>query len=69
MIERALDGATWSMEEIASAAGISVDSLYAWKVGRRNPTPENVAALADALERRGGELTKLAEALRREARE
>ncbi len=69
MIEQALDGATWSIEEIAAAAGVSVDSLNAWKVGRRSPTPENLSRLADALESRRGELKALAAKLRRAAGE
>lgn len=69
MIEQALDGATWSMEEIAAAAGVSVNSLYAWKVGRRSPTPKNLARLADALESRRGELKALAAKLRKAAGE
>ena len=64
VIERALDIATGNIKEIADAAGISYATLWAWKVGRRNPTPENLAALADALERRGGELQVLAQELR-----
>jgi transcriptional regulator with XRE-family HTH domain len=69
MIDKALDKATGSLQTIADDAGISYDTLWAWKTGRRNPTPENLARLADALDRRGGELVKLAEALRKEAGE
>ena len=69
MIDRALDGATASLEEIAEAAGVTYNTLYAWKTGRRNPTPENIARLAAALERRGGDLQTLAEELRKAAGE
>lgn len=65
MIDRALEGATTSLEDIAAAAGITYNTLHAWKTGRRNPSPENLAKLADAIERRGGELQALAEELRR----
>ena len=41
----------------------------AWRAGLRNPTPENLAALADALERRGSELQELAQELREAAAE
>ncbi len=44
---------------------MSQTTLYAWRNGKRNPTPDNLAALADAFERRGGELKELAEKLRR----
>lgn len=66
MIEGALDRAVATLEDIARDAGITYDTLYAWKAGRRNPSPENLARLADALERRGGELVELAERLREE---
>jgi transcriptional regulator with XRE-family HTH domain len=69
MIDRALDTATVSLQAIADETGVSYDTLWAWKNGRRNPSPENLAALADALERRGGELVKLAEQLRKEVGE
>ena len=67
MIERALDVATGNLEGIAADAGISYATLWAWKAGRRNPSPENLAALADALERRGARLQALAKELQRAA--
>jgi transcriptional regulator with XRE-family HTH domain len=67
MIDRALDTATVSLQTIADETGLSYDTLWAWKNGRRNPSPENLAALADALGRRGGELARLAEELRKAA--
>lgn len=69
MIGRALDGAAGSLGEIAADAGVSYDTLYAWKTGRRNPTPENLARLAEALDRRGEELRDLARELREAAGE
>lgn len=65
MIDRALEGATASLEDIAAATGVTYDTLYAWRTGRRKPSPENLAKLADAIERRGGELQVLAEELRK----
>lgn len=67
MIEKVLERATASLEEIAEEAGVTYNTLYGWKAGRRNPTPENLAKLADALERRSTELAELAEKLRQEA--
>ena len=67
MLSEALDVAAGSLHEIAEDAGISYDTLWAWKIGRRNPSPKNLAKLADALERRGGELTELAVKLREAA--
>lgn len=51
----------------AEAAAVTYETLHAWRTARRNPGPENLAALADALEHRGGALTKLAQELRKEA--
>lgn len=61
MIDRALNRATADIQAIASDAGVSHDTLRAWKNGRRNRDPRE---LADAIERRGGELQALAEELR-----
>lgn len=69
MIDQALDRAAASLEDVARDVGVSYETLYAWKNGRRNPSPENLARLADALEKRGGELTELARELREEAGE
>ena len=67
MIAQAVQGAAGSMEELAGETGVTYASLKAWVDGRRNPSPANLVKLADALERRGGEVVKLAEALRKEA--
>ena len=67
MIAQAVQGAAGSMEELAAETGVTYASLKAWVDGRRNPSPANLVKLADALERRGGEVVKLAEALRKEA--
>lgn len=64
MIDRALDGATVSLEDIAAAAGISYNTLHAWRTGRRNPSRDNLLKLADAIEHRGGELQSLAAGIR-----
>lgn len=65
----ALQALAPSLRQIADDTGFSYATLRAWSSGARTPSPENLARLADALERRGGELSKLAEALRREAGE
>ena len=67
MIEDLLDTATANIQDIADESGISYDTLWAWKSGRRNPTPENLLRLADVVERRGARLAKLAERLRKAA--
>lgn len=64
MLERVLDGATTSLEELAAEAGISYDTLYAWRSGRRNPTRGSLARLADALDRQAGALQGLAREVR-----
>src|SRR5688572_1908254 len=67
MIQEALQAAAGSLEDLAGEVGVTYASLKAWADGRRNPTSENLASLAAALERRGGQLTELAEELRRHA--
>ena len=64
MIQRVLEAAPLSIETLAKEAGVSRGTLYMWMNGKRNPTLENLLALADALGRRGGELQELAEQLR-----
>ena len=64
MIRSVLEAAPLTIDGLAKEAGISRATLYAWMNGKRNPTSENLAALADALERRGGELQGLAKQLR-----
>ena len=64
MIQSILEAAPLTIDSLAKEAGVSRGTLYLWMNGKRNPTPENLAALADALERRGGELKELAEQLR-----
>ncbi len=65
MIQSILEAAPLSIDGLAKEAGVSRATLYAWMNGSRNPTSENLAALANALERRGGELRELAKQLRR----
>lgn len=69
MVRRIVEEASVSLASLADEAGISTATLYAWANEKRNPTPENLARLADALEKRGGELTELAEELREAAEE
>lgn len=69
LVQEVLAAAPFSMRQLAEESGLSYAMLRGWKIGRRVPLPENLARLADALERRGGDLNKLAEQLRREAGE
>lgn len=69
MVQQILERAPLSIDGLAEAAGISRHTLHAWAAGRRNPTPENMRALADALDAQGDELHELAAELRREAKE
>jgi len=67
IISEVFAAAAPKVDDLASVAGVSRATLYAWRNGTRNPSPENLARLADALERRGGELQRLAESLRKAA--
>lgn len=69
MIDKALDGATASLEDIARSAGVTYNTLYQWKTGRRNPTPENLKRLADAVRGRSDELRELADEIQAAADE
>ena len=64
VIAQALRVTLGNLKELADEVGVSYASIRSWADGRRNPTPENLAALANALERRGGELRELAKQLR-----
>ena len=64
MIEQVLARAVPSVDAFANEVGVSRATLYAWRNGKRNPSPENLAKLAAVLERRGGELQALATELR-----
>lgn len=67
IIKQVMAAAVPNVDSFAEDVGVSRATLYAWRNGKRNPTPENLTRLADALERRGGELVELADALRQEA--
>ena len=65
MIAKALGLATGSLEKLADEIGVTRFTLWLWASGERNPTPANLKKLADILERRGGELSRVAKQLRR----
>ena len=67
MIVEALERTTGDMGELAEEIGVSYHTLWSWKAGRRTPGPEHTRKLADALDRRGGELSELAAKLREAA--
>ena len=69
MIRQALRRAAGSLEDLADEVGVTYASLKAWADGRRNPSPENLVRLADALETRSGDLHALAEEIRKAAKE
>ena len=65
MIAKALGLATGSLEKLADEIGVTRFTLRLWASGERNPTPGNLKKLADAFERRGGELSRVAKELRK----
>ena len=67
LAKRALRQVTPSMEAIADEIGVAYSTVRAWNAGHRVPSAENLARLADAIERRGGELQRLADEPRRAA--
>jgi transcriptional regulator with XRE-family HTH domain len=60
MIAEALEASTGSLEGLAAEVGVSYETLWAWKNGRRTPSPENRLRLAEALAARGANLVALA---------
>jgi transcriptional regulator with XRE-family HTH domain len=60
MIEEALDASTGNLRALAAEIGVSYETLWAWKSGRRTPGAENRRRLAEALAARGAKLLALA---------
>jgi transcriptional regulator with XRE-family HTH domain len=50
--------------QLARDTGLNESTIWAWVKGKRAPEPDSLEKLAAGLERRGGELTKLAAELR-----
>lgn len=61
MITDALDASTGSLDALAAEIGVSYDTLWAWRAGRRTPSPANMKRLAAALAERGVRLMVLAD--------
>lgn len=66
-VTKALDDAGVIIRQVAEDAGLSYDTLLAYRAGRRAPTPETVGRIAAALDRRADMLRELAGRLRKEA--
>jgi transcriptional regulator with XRE-family HTH domain len=64
LIQRVLDEGPFSIQQLASDAGITYDTLYSWAKRRRVPRPENLQQLAVALQSRAEALRRIAEELR-----
>lgn len=64
LVEEAIHAAAGSVNQLSSDAGISAHSIWGWLARRRNPSPESVLKLADALEARSEKLADLAKQLR-----
>lgn len=69
MIQRVLDVVAPRVEDVAREAGLSPHSLWAWAKERRNPSADSLRKLAKELERRGEQLSVLADELRDTAQE
>jgi hypothetical protein len=55
------------LEEIASEAGVSYHTLYAWGRGRRHASPRHLLRLAEVVRRRAALLEELAAELEQQA--
>lgn len=67
IFRRVVQDAPISVEELARRSGVSSDTLWAWAAGRRNPSPESAAAVAEVLEQHGAGMVELADELREAA--
>ena len=43
----------WSQRELAQRAGVALNTVHEFEIGRRTPTPNNLAALRHAVEDAG----------------
>jgi hypothetical protein len=57
------------MRQLADDAGLKYDVLRGWAIGRRTPTAENLARMADGFEQRAQQLWQMADELRDAAKE
>lgn len=64
LVEEIIAVAAGSIENLAEEAGVSYAALYGWASGRRNPTAENLLALAKVADRRSDSLRELAASIR-----
>ena len=64
LVQRVLRDGPFSMRQLADDAGLSYGVLRAWAMGRRTPTPENLARIASGFERRAERLRNIALELR-----
>ena len=57
-----------SARALMESAGLSYDALHSWRTGRREPTPESLTHLADAIEKHARTMEDLANDLRKQAK-
>lgn len=69
LVQRVLRDGPFSMRQLAEDAGLSYGVLRAWAMGRRTPTPENLARIAGGFERRAEQLRDISIELKRAAEE
>lgn len=69
MLQRALQGAPFSMQDWAREAGVSYHAFRSWAYGKRVPSPEKVQTLATTLRARAAKLEDLAGELEKAAGE
>lgn len=63
-VQRVLEGAAFTMRQVAENAGVSYVTVRQWKSGRRVPDAENRDRLAEAFEKHAARLRELAGELR-----
>lgn len=69
LIQKVLEAAAPTVQEIADEADLSTATLWAWSKETRNPRGRSLIRLAEVLEARSGRLAELAQELREAAGE
>ena len=69
IVKRVLARCGLTRAQLARDSGLNQATIWGWVKGRSAPEPDSLVKLAAGIERRGGELTALAEELRLAAEE
>lgn len=63
-VQNALQKGPFSLHQLADRAGVGYETLRQWAAGKRNPKPDNVDRILDALDEQANEIKKLVQEAR-----